>query len=98
MTSDADAGVPDRYAIVVRRAARRALSEELPIEVAFAVSDFVTGALLESPQRVGKRLDPPLDDQHSARVGECRILYEIDEKQRRVVVRSIRHRRDAYRT
>lgn len=62
------------------------------------MSDFLTGALLDNPHRVGKRLDAPLDDQHSARVGEHRILYEINEHERRVVVRSIRHRRDAYRT
>ena len=89
---------PERHGLVVRRAARRALAEELPFEVSFAVSDFLVGALLDDPHRVGKRLDPPLDDQHSARVGEYRILYEIDERERRVIVRSVRHRRDAHRT
>lgn len=89
---------PGRYDLTVRRAARRALAEELPFEVSFAVSDFLTGALLDNPQRVGERLDPPLDDQRSARVGEYRILYEIAEHERRIIVRSVRHRRDAYRT
>lgn len=85
------------YALVVRRSAKRALAEQLPAEVAFAVTDLITGPLLVNPQRVGKRLDPPLDDQHAARVGGYRVLYEIAEGPRRVTVRSIRHRRDAYR-
>ena len=40
---------PERYGLTVRRAARRALAEELPFEVSFAVSDFLTGALLDNP-------------------------------------------------
>jgi mRNA interferase RelE/StbE len=91
-------GHPDRYELVIRRAARRALAEELPLDAAIAVGELLAGDLLANPHRVGKRLYPPLDHLHSARRGEYRVLYEIDDTKRTVTVESIRHRRNAYRT
>jgi mRNA interferase RelE/StbE len=87
------------YEVALNRSARRALAEQLPLDVAIGVTDFITGPLAENPHRVGKPLDAPMDDKHSARVmREWRLLYSIDEQRRRVTVESIRHRRDAYRT
>jgi mRNA interferase RelE/StbE len=86
------------YEVDLSRAARRALAEKLPLAVAVGVSDFLTGPLATNPQRVGKELDVPLHGIRSARVlREWRVLYVIDDERRRVVVRSIQHRRDAYR-
>lgn len=70
--------------------------ETLPEAVAAAALEFVTGALLENPQRVGKRLRPPLGDKWSARRGQYRIIYEIHETAGVVVVLQIAHRSDAY--
>jgi len=39
-----------------------------------------------------------LDDRYSARRGEYRVLYLIDEATRTVSVLTVDHRRDAYRT
>jgi hypothetical protein len=50
------------YEVTFKRSARRALAEQLPLDVAFGVTDFVSGPLAANPYRVGKRLDPPLDD------------------------------------
>ncbi|MFT4215629.1 MAG: type II toxin-antitoxin system RelE/ParE family toxin [Micropruina sp.] len=77
--------------------ARRQLAEVLPQSVAFAAYDFIVGPLLDNPQRVGKRLRPPLDDRHSARRGTYRVIYRIDEQSRRVTVVGVVHRSDAYR-
>lgn len=86
------------YEVDLTRTARRALAETLPLEVAIGVSDFLTGPLSDNPHRVGKRLDPPLSNIYSARVmREWRVLYIINNEEGRVVVRDIRHRRDAYR-
>lgn len=83
----------------MNRPARRALAEELPLKVAVGVSEFITGPLGESPRRVGKELGPPLTGVYSAHVmRDWRVLYVIDEEDRLVTVRDIRHRRDAYRT
>jgi mRNA-degrading endonuclease RelE of RelBE toxin-antitoxin system len=40
---------------------------------------------------------PPLDDRHSARRGTYRVIYRIDEAERRVAVLAIGHRSDIYR-
>jgi mRNA interferase RelE/StbE len=85
------------YEIVVTPPARRAIADELPEAVATAVIDFITTALLDNPQRVGKPLRDDLDGIWSARRGTYRVLYRIHEDRREVVVLRIDHRRDAYR-
>jgi mRNA interferase RelE/StbE len=87
-----------RYELVVAPSARRQLSEQLPEAVAAAAFEFIIGPLLDNPQRVGKRLRPPLDDRHSARRGTYRVLYRIDPQLRRVTVVGVFARTDAYRT
>lgn len=89
---------PDRYALIITPTARRQLAQHLPEAVAFAAHEFIVGALLDNPQRVGKRLHPPLEDRHSARRGTYRVIYRIDEEQNMVTIVDIAHRRDAYRT
>lgn len=86
------------YEVDLTRAARRALAESLPLDVAIGVSDFLTGPLAVNPHRVGKELDYPLLGVFSARVmREWRILYRINDDTNRVVVHGIGHRRDVYR-
>lgn len=74
------------------------MAEVLPTPVALAVHEFVTGALLDNPHRVGKQLQPPLDDRHSARRGTYRVIYRIDGDDLTVTVLAVTHRRDTYRT
>ncbi|MFE6923725.1 type II toxin-antitoxin system RelE/ParE family toxin [Nocardia sp. NPDC057663] len=74
------------------------LTERLPETVAAAAFEFMTGPLLENPYRVGKRLQPPLDDRFSARRGTYRVIYRIDDKRMVVTVVDVNHRRDVYRT
>jgi mRNA-degrading endonuclease RelE of RelBE toxin-antitoxin system len=86
-----------RYELIIAPTARRQLSEVLPEAVAFAALEFITGALLDNPHRVGKQLHPPLDDRHSARRGTYRIIYRIDDDPRVVTVMTVAARRDVYR-
>jgi mRNA interferase RelE/StbE len=86
------------YDLVVAGPAARAISEELPESVAAAVIDFITGSLLDNPQRVGRQLRNELAGIHSARRGTFRILYRINDEQREVTVLRVDHRRDVYRT
>ncbi len=88
----------DRYTLVITPSARRQLAEKLPEAPAFAAFEFIVGALLENPHRVGKRLRPPLDDQHSARRGTYRVIYRIDDEQRTVTVVDVEKSRNVYRT
>lgn len=87
----------ERYRLVISPTARRQLTEHLPESVAFAAYEFILGPLLDNPQRVGKRLRPPLDDRHSARRGTYRVIYRINNEQRRVTVVGVIHRSAAYR-
>jgi mRNA interferase RelE/StbE len=86
-----------RYELQVSPLAARALSDRLPGAVATAVIEFLTTALTAQPHRVGKPLRGQLEGIFSARRGTHRVLYEIVEEPRQVVVYRIEHRRDAYR-
>jgi mRNA-degrading endonuclease RelE of RelBE toxin-antitoxin system len=85
------------YDVVVAPSAARAISERLPEAVAAAVIDFITGPLLDNPQRLGRELKGDLAGLHSARRGTFRILYRIDDAHRTVSVQRIEHRGNAYR-
>jgi mRNA-degrading endonuclease RelE of RelBE toxin-antitoxin system len=66
--------------------------------VAAAVAEFLTGPLLDNPQRVGKPLVGELRGYHSARRGAYRVIYRIADTARVVHVVRIDHRADIYRT
>lgn len=83
--------------LVISPTARRQLTERLPDRVALAAYEFITGPLLQSPARVGKRLRPPLGDRHSARRGTYRVIYRIDPDRRQVTVVGVVARADACR-
>jgi len=86
-----------RYELVVTAPAARAIRETLPEAVAFAVIDFITGALLDNPKRVGAPLRGELEGVWSARRGTYRVLYRVDDESREVIVLRVGHPRDLYR-
>jgi len=83
------------YTVDWTSAARRSLPK-LPEKVATAAIEFIYGSLSENPHRVGKALQLSLAGQHSARRGDYRVIYRIDEGDHRIVILLIRHRSDAY--
>lgn len=85
------------YDLVVTPPAVRGIQSGLPENVAAAVIEFVTGALIDNPQRVGRQLRGDLSGVHAARRGTYRVLYRINEAKHEVVVLRVEHRRDAYR-
>jgi mRNA interferase RelE/StbE len=58
---------------------------------------FIRGPLVESPYRVGRRLQFELAGRFAARVRPYRIVYRVDEGSRTVIVERIEHRSDVYR-
>lgn len=84
------------FQIAWTTAARRALTR-LPEKVAAAVVEFLYGSLAASPHRVGKPLKLSLEGLHSARRGDYRVIYRIDDQRRLVTVIAIEHRSDIYR-
>jgi mRNA-degrading endonuclease RelE of RelBE toxin-antitoxin system len=85
------------YRLRIAPGAARTLAEVLPERIALAAYTFITGPLVENPRRVGKPLAPPLAPAWSARRGDYRVLYLIDDDAREVRVTAIRRRGDAYR-
>ncbi len=89
------------YRLILTARARRRLTEPppvgLPADAAAAAAEFVLGPLLDNPHRVGKALIGAFDGHHSARRGDYRVLYVIDEAAGSVTVITLDHRRDAYR-
>ena len=85
------------YELVLTPPAVRAIQAGLPEAVGVAVIEFLTGALIDNPHRVGKPLRGDLAGIHCARRGTYRVLYRINEEGREVIVVRIDHRSDAYR-
>jgi mRNA interferase RelE/StbE len=84
------------YAIGWTAPARRALAR-LPEKVATAVVEFQYGSLPANPPRVGKPLKLALVGLYSARRGDYRVIYRIDDHEHRIDVVAIEHRSDIYR-
>ncbi len=84
------------YAIAWTAPARRALAR-LPEKIATAVVEFVYGSLAANPHRAGKPLKLGLEGLHSARRGDYRVIYRINDHRHRVNVVAIEHRSDIYR-
>ena len=71
--------------------------DRLPMKVRDAAISLMLGGLAEAPRRIGKPLAGELSGLWSARRGDYRIVYEIDDDGRTIVVHRIQHRRDVYR-
>lgn len=86
----------ERYELVIKAPARRALEQVLAPSAAFAAWEFIVGPLLENPKRVGKPLVEPFQGDWSARRGHYRVRYRIDDEKHTVTVIDIASRFDAY--
>jgi mRNA interferase RelE/StbE len=76
--------------------ARKSMSR-LPAKAAIAIFEFVDGPLRRNPHRLGKELRGELAGLWSARRGDYRVIYRLDEDQHTVYLVFVSHRRDAYR-
>lgn len=71
--------------------------DQLPENVRAAVIETILGSIAENPHRAGKALRGEPDGLYSARRGEFRVIYEIDEGAQIVLIHRAQHRREAYR-
>lgn len=71
--------------------------DRLPEKVRAAAVETIVGAIAVNPQRSGKPLRGELEGLQSARRGDYRVIYEIDEEGHVVIVHRVQHRRDVYR-
>jgi mRNA interferase RelE/StbE len=71
--------------------------DRLPMKVAQAVVEFTTRTLSQNPARMSKPLQGEFAGLNSARRGDYRVLFALDEDDGELLVVRIAHRRDAYR-
>ena len=71
--------------------------DRLPEKVATAAVEFIYSRLAVDPHRVGRPLRFELEGLFSARRGDYRIIYRIDDRRRIVLIVAIAHRADVYR-
>jgi mRNA interferase RelE/StbE len=84
------------WEVKVHAPAQRAIAEQLPIGIAAAALEFIQHVLPTNPYRVGGELSGRYAGQHSAHLGEYRIIYQVDAEKRLIHVKSIRRRADVY--
>ncbi len=85
------------WEVVVTAAAQRAL-RRLPEKAATAMVEFITGTLPTNPHRLSKPLRYELEGWRTARRGDYRVTFTIDENLRLLVVGRIEHRGTVYRS
>ncbi len=85
------------YELRLSGAARRALGNELPLPIAFAIWEFCSGPLCDEPRRVGKPLGRELAGYYSARRGAYRVICRPLDKDAVIFVVRIEHRANLYR-
>ena len=71
---------------------------QLPAKVRDAALVVLHGPLADNPHRLGKPLVGELAGLFSARRGDYRIIYSIDDTVQVVVVHCVQHRRSTYRS
>jgi mRNA interferase RelE/StbE len=88
--------VSPSYEVRVSSSAHRQLGR-LPPRIAAAVVEFITAVLPEDPLRLSKPLTGEFEGLRSARRGDYRVLIEVHESSRTVLVVRIAHRAEVYR-
>jgi mRNA-degrading endonuclease RelE of RelBE toxin-antitoxin system len=71
--------------------------DRLPEKVRAAVLETILGSIAENPHRAGKPPRGELEGLYSARRGEFRVIYEVDDEEQVVLIHRAQHRRSAYR-
>lgn len=84
------------YSITAHSTAIRSM-RRLSEAVAAACFEFVAGPLANNAHRLGKPLRGDLTGLYSARRGDYRVIYRIDETARSVEIVRVDHRSAVYR-
>jgi len=83
-----------RYAVQYARSARKEL-ESLPSSVQDRILKAVDDLRINSRPRGSKKLKAAVDT-YRIRVGDYRVVYEIEEEELIVLIVRVRHRKDVY--
>jgi mRNA interferase RelE/StbE len=84
-----------RYSISFKSSAAKEL-KKLPLELQHRIANKIE-QLVEDPRLSGVIKLKGDDDLYRCRVGEYRLVYQIDDSRQKIVVTRVRHRKDIYR-
>jgi mRNA interferase RelE/StbE len=84
-----------QYRISFKSSAAREL-KKMPLELQRRVANKIE-QLVEDPRLSGVIKLKGDDDLYRCRVGEYRLVYQIDDSTQKIVVTRVRHRKDVYR-
>ena len=84
------------WSVQLSPTAVRAL-DQLPLKVATAIVEFVTGTLLTDPRRLSKPLRYELSGWYVARRGDYRVTFRILDDDHVLLIGRIEHRAHVYR-
>ncbi len=68
----------------------------VPPRISEPLVAFIFGGVADNPRRRGKPLQRDLEGRWSARRGDYRIIYRIEDDTKTIVVLKIAHRSHAY--
>lgn len=83
----------EQYEVRLSHGASGTLAEQLPLSVAAAIWEFISGPLAQNPRRLGKSWVGALAGHHSARRGSYRVVYTISDDPPVVTIVRVDHRR-----
>lgn len=84
------------WSVQLSPAAIKAL-DQLPLKVATAIVEFITGTLPADPRRLSKPLRYELSGWHVARRGDYRVTFRILDDDHVLLIGRIEHRAHVYR-
>ncbi len=84
------------YEVAWSPPARRAIAN-LPEKAATAIVEYIYATIADNPRRAGHTLHRELAGRYSARRGDFRVIYEIDDDRATITIQAIGHRSDIYR-
>lgn len=84
------------YRAVLAGSALRSL-QSVPPRIAEPLVAFIFGGLAADPRHRGKPLHAELEGFWTARRGDFRVVYRLDETTKTMIVLKIAHRANAYR-
>ncbi|QOR69599.1 type II toxin-antitoxin system RelE/ParE family toxin [Ruania alkalisoli] len=71
--------------------------DRLPPRIVGAVVEFITVTLPTNPERMSKPLAGELEGYRSARRGDYRVIFSLDDATSELLVIRVAHRADVYR-
>lgn len=83
------------YKLIIQKSARKELDKIS--DLFFLKIDKAILSLRENPYPFPQSKKLKDEDEHMLRVGDFRVVYTVDEKQKVITIYRIRHRKDVYR-